>query len=167
MYNVPETKLFPPPQPDDRASPGSLQVHDTSDPLERRALHYFRTNTIADLSGFTTYTKAFWNSVIPGLSASEPAIRHIAIALAAQHESQRADSERKGGMSQFCFKHHSLALHSLSRSSPAQKEEILLVSCKYATEHKPSKRAHRTIRRYCLPSVRAISRSGRRSWQLS
>lgn len=129
-YNIPQTKLFPPPQQDDGASsPSSLQVPDTSDPLEQRALHYFREKTIADLSGFTTYTRAFWNSVIPGLSQAEPAIRHIAIALASQHEAQRSDPEKREELSRFCFKHHSLALHNLSRSSPAQKEEVLLVSC--------------------------------------
>ena len=129
-YNVPETKLFPPPQQDDTApTPGSMQVHDPSDPSEQRALHYFRERTVSDLSGFTTYTRAFWQSVIPGLSQAEPAIRHIAIALAAQHEAQHSDSKDVDETNRFCFKHHSLALQELSRSSPAQKEEVLLVSC--------------------------------------
>jgi hypothetical protein len=129
-YNIPQTKLFPPSQTDDSA-PGLLQVRDTSDPSEQRALHYFREKTIGDLSGFTTYTRAFWNSVIPGLSQAEPAIRHIAIALASQHEAQRAEPQDRDEINRFCFKHHSLALHHLSRSSPAQKEEVLLVSCKH------------------------------------
>lgn len=129
-YNIPETKLFPPPRPDDSAPRlAPLHVDGTDDPQEQRALHYFRERTIADLSGFTTYTRAFWQSVIPGLSQTEPAIRHISIALSAQHESQHSDAENVDEINRFCFKHHSLALHTLSRSSPAQKEEVLLVSC--------------------------------------
>ena len=129
-YNVPETKLFPPPAQHTTAlSPVSLQVQEFHDPLEQRALHYFRERAVSDLTGFTTYTRAFWNSVIPGLSQSEPAIRHIAIALSAQHEAQHSKPDNLEEINRLCFKHHSLALHSLSHSLPAQKEEVLLVSC--------------------------------------
>lgn len=130
IYNVPETKLFPPPRADhSEVIPRSLQVAPIQDPLEQRALSYFKERTISDLTGFTTYTRAFWNSVIPGLSEAEPAIRHLAIALSSQHEARHSEADKVDEINCFCFKHHSLALQMLSRSSPAQKEEVLLVSC--------------------------------------
>ena len=129
-YNVPETKLFPPSQSEvNSPTPGSLQVYQSLDVSEQRALLYFRERTTADLNGFTSYTHTFWNSLIPGLCQSEPAIRHIVIALATKHEALRSDVDRAAEINPFCIKHHSLALQTLTRPTIPHNEEILLVSC--------------------------------------
>lgn len=129
-YNIPETKLFPATQPEaGQLSPSTWQVHNVNDPLEQRALMYFRERTAVDLTGFTSYTQTFWSSLIPGLSQTEPAVRHIVIALSTKHEALRSSPERAEEINPFCIRHHSLALQTLTRPSLFQNEEILLVSC--------------------------------------
>ena len=130
-YNVPQTKLFPALQShhSNHTSPGPCPAYEICDPAEQRALLYFRERTGPGLTGFTSYTNTFWNSLIPGLSESEPAIRHIVIAIATKHEALNSNPERAVELEPLCAKHHSLALRTLTRPSLFQNEEILLVSC--------------------------------------
>lgn len=128
-YNVPQTKLFPPLASDSLPSPASQQVATGLDASEQRALLYFRERTTNDLTGFTSYTHTFWNSLIPGLCQSDDAIRHIIVALATKHEALHSDSDRAGEINPLCMKHHTMALQTLTQPSLVRNEEILLVSC--------------------------------------
>jgi hypothetical protein len=103
----------------------------TGDPRERRALLFFDERTGPTLTGFTSYTEIFWVSVIPQLCQSEPAIRHIVIALATKHEAvlNESDSVSSEELSLYCTSQHSLAINSLTEQSCPPNTEILLVSC--------------------------------------
>lgn len=51
---------------------------------ERRAFHYFVSNTVAELSGF--YTSSFWERLILQASSSDAALRHAVVAIGTLHE---------------------------------------------------------------------------------
>ncbi|KAK3705988.1 hypothetical protein LTR37_012982 [Vermiconidia calcicola] len=135
-YNVPPTKLFPESRPAESTEETSQQLplespsrslHVDNDPAEQRALCYFRERTAPGMTGFTSYTDTFWRSLIPGLSESEPAIRHIVIAISSKYEATRSASADAASLDTLCIKHYSHALGALSK--PAVSEEVLLVSC--------------------------------------
>ena len=126
-YDVPQARVFPPIAQD--PAPSLPLPIEMLEPAEQRALHYFRENTMRTITGFTSYTETFWNSLIPQLSQSERAVQHIIIAIAtkceAGHFPDRADE-----LAPFCLKHHSLALQCLTTPDTGSvDEEILLVSC--------------------------------------
>lgn len=98
-------------------------------PAEHRSLDYFNQKAVKDFTGFTSYTETFWKSLIPRLSQSEPAIKHIAIAISTRHEALHSDAEWAHEISGFGVKHHSLALQCLTNPSRDEKADILLVSC--------------------------------------
>lgn len=131
MYEVPKAKIFPPSSCDGLPSleANTLKPLEALDPMEHRALLYFNERTVPDITGFTSYTETFWKSLIPRLSQSEPAIRHIAIAISTKHEAFHSNPEWSQEISRFGVKHHSLAIQGLTNPSCDEKADILLVSC--------------------------------------
>lgn len=100
-----------------------------SDPPEKRALLYYNEVLLPDVTGFTAQTETFWKSLIPRLSHTEPAIRHILIAVASKHEALLTLAPKLAELTPICAKHHSLALRCLSQQTQSPGTDIVLVSC--------------------------------------
>lgn len=61
---------------------------------EMRALAFFREQTTPSLSAFSKFTTNFWMQLIPQVSETESAVRHMAIALASRQELLYCSPER-------------------------------------------------------------------------
>jgi hypothetical protein len=129
-YDVPRAKIFPPQAKcSDENSTLTFFPSITGNALEQRALAFFTERTAPNLAGFTSFTSSFWTFLIPQLSQSEPSVRHIVVALASRYELRSQLTPISQNLSQLCFRHYSMAICALTRSSSPISAEILLVCC--------------------------------------
>jgi hypothetical protein len=84
----------------------------TGTAAEQRALDFFFTRTVPQLSGF--FDRNFWSSLVPQLSVSEPAIRYAIIAVGSFHEkTEQVDGSRISPDSSVEVKVYNKALSAL------------------------------------------------------
>lgn len=119
--------------------PNALALHILSVDMagegeERRAFHFFRTNSVMAFQGY--FDSEFWSRLILQASHSKPTIRHAVIALGSLHETtQNKDSAAlKSGKAnnKFALQQCNKAIASLNKelSLKGQRSiEVLLMSC--------------------------------------
>jgi hypothetical protein len=119
--------------------PNALALHKMSVDLageaeERRAFHFFRSNSVMALQGY--FDSEFWSRLVLQASHTEPTIRHAVIALGSLHETtQNKDSAvLKSGKAhnKFALQQCNKAITSLNQQlslKGQQSIEVLLMSC--------------------------------------
>jgi hypothetical protein len=107
-----------------------IATHIPGNAEEKRAFSYFLTNTAQELSGY--FSSSFWEKLILQASSSEPALRHVVIAIGSLHEEfsqKRLEySEQSTG---FAMGQYTKAIGHLRRSLENGKQSTLaaLMSC--------------------------------------
>lgn len=119
--------------------PNVLTLHRLSVDLageqeERRAFHFFRSNSVRALQGY--FDSEFWSRLVLQASHTEPTIRHAVIALGSLHETtQNKDSamlKMGKGCDKFALQQCNKAIANLTQQFCARGErpiEVLLMSC--------------------------------------
>ena len=119
--------------------PNALALHRMSVDLageqeERRAFHFFRSNSVLALQGY--FDSEFWSRLVLQASHTEPTIRHSVIALGSLHETtQNKDSATlKNGRAydKFALQQCNKAIANLNRElgiKGRQSIQVLLMSC--------------------------------------
>ena len=119
--------------------PNALALHRMSVDLageqeERRAFHFFRSNSVMALQGY--FNSGFWSRLVLQASHTEPTIRHAVIALGSLHETtQTKDSATlKNGKAcdKFALQQCNKAIANLTQElgiRGQQSIEVLLMSC--------------------------------------
>lgn len=126
-YDVPRAKVFPHGETaSSPLTPEMIQLNFT-DPREERALAFYMNRTRKEIAGFTSFTDRFWNTLIPQLCVTEPAIRHVAISVATRHEAITMGKSEE--LEQFCLQQHMHALHLLSTLDRLKHQDLLMLSC--------------------------------------
>jgi hypothetical protein len=119
--------------------PNALAIHRMSvdvagEEEERRAFHFFRSNSVMTLQGY--FDSEFWSRLVLRASHTAPTIRHAVIALGSLHETtQNKDSAvlRSGkAYNKFALQQCNKAIASLNQElsiKGQQSIEVLLMSC--------------------------------------
>ncbi|KAI4124592.1 MAG: hypothetical protein LQ347_005681, partial [Umbilicaria vellea] len=121
--------------------PGSIASNSISFDLpgsgkERRSFHYFRNQTIPDLSGY--FQSGFWDRLVLQFCHAEPAVRHALIALGAVHETFKTigDYATKTGRNEwecrFSLQQYNRAITKLRKhlsTKGHQSVEVALICC--------------------------------------
>jgi hypothetical protein len=111
-----------------------MSVDLAGDQEERRAFHFFRSNSVMALQGY--FDSEFWSRLVLQASHTEPTIRHAVIALGSLHETtQNEDSAiLKSGAAydKFALQQCNKAIANLNQElgiRGQQSIEVLLMSC--------------------------------------
>jgi hypothetical protein len=119
--------------------PSALALHQMSVDLagereERRAFHFFRSNSVGVLQGY--FDSEFWSRLILQASHTDPAIKHAVVALGSLHEAILTGESRllNNGKAHdnFALQHCNKAIANLNKGlrGEGQKSiEVLLMSC--------------------------------------
>lgn len=119
--------------------PNAIALHKMSVDLageeeERRAFHFFRSNSVMALQGY--FDSDFWSQLVLQASHTEPTIRHAVIALGSLHETTQtkhsAISKSGKAYNKFALQQCNKAIASLTRELGAKGQrsiEVLLMSC--------------------------------------
>ena len=131
-YNVPTPRMFPPQNEGfDRPLPSVRLFPRTTidDSVQQRALAFFRERTASKMGGFTSFSNSFWRWLVPQLSQCEPAVRYVAIAIAAKHELLEETAKAPEELSAIFSEHRSLAVRELTQPSTQRSVDVVLVCC--------------------------------------
>jgi Fungal specific transcription factor domain/Fungal Zn(2)-Cys(6) binuclear cluster domain len=118
--------------------PNALALHRLSVDLageqeERRAIHFFRSNSVRALQGY--FNSEFWSRLVLQASHTEPTIRHAVIALGSLHETTQSKDHavlKMGkGYDKFALQHCNKAIANLTQlcTRGERSIEVLLISC--------------------------------------
>ncbi|TAQ84266.1 hypothetical protein B7494_g7405 [Chlorociboria aeruginascens] len=108
----------------------------TSNLREKRAFHYFQTQTVTELSGF--FQSDFWSKIVLQVCHFAPSVLHAVIALGALHESYEVlghdhpFSKKKGENGQFVLQQSIKAIRCLNDTIATRGLESrasVLISC--------------------------------------
>lgn len=125
IYAVPRTWIF---EPENECSAPSPALTDSlADDAERRAIVFYREQTAPAFSGGDHLTKQFWTNFVLQVANSEPTVWHLAVALAAKHESLPLSKHESPAAGQLARKHYSTALSTLSKNLPQMRPDIVLL----------------------------------------
>ena len=100
-----------------------------SDPLESRALLYFRERTTPVLSNFATVAREFWNSTILQAGHADSAVRHMIIATASLQEATQCKPGQCSTNRWYFGQHYSKAVALLTGPGSSPPVETVLMSC--------------------------------------
>jgi len=132
-YSPPKTWIF-----DSESEPGSsgqwlslsrLTPTSSGRADEQRALLFFSEKTTPLLAAFSQFTLHFWNSLLPQLTQSEAAVRHLSIALASRQEMCSCAPSDLLRLSRLRSEHYSAALRVLTRSDSPCSLVVVLMCC--------------------------------------
>jgi hypothetical protein len=119
--------------------PNALALHRLSVDLageqeERRAFHFFRSNSVRALQGY--FDSEFWSRLVLQASHTEPTIRHAVIALGSLHETTQSKDPTMlnmgKGHDKFALRHCNKAITNLTQQFYTRGErpiEVLFISC--------------------------------------
>lgn len=96
---------------------------------EQRAFQFFHEKTAPMMATFTSFTKHFWTLIVPQVAASQPSVRHLAIALASRQEKELVTSTSEVTRLQILeTKHYASSLSSLTKGPTLGDMEVLLLA---------------------------------------
>ena len=102
---------------------------DYSDPVDSRALLYFRERTIPVLSSFAASAQDFWNSTILQASHADSALKHMVIATASLQEATACTPAQYSTNRWNFGQHYSKAVNILTGPGANPPVETVLMSC--------------------------------------
>jgi hypothetical protein len=108
----------------DRRPPNPSLTHNANAPEEARALQFYRERTALTLSDHSH--SDFWLRLVPQVSYSDLAIKHMIITLASIEEALDTAPD-PWPCYDTCLKHHSKAIGSIIRTSPSPPVEVVLI----------------------------------------
>ena len=109
------------------APPSSAEY---SDPLESRALLYYRERAAPVLANFTTEAQDFFNMTVPQASQSLPVVKHMVVAAASLKEAVECSKLDESVICrEFFWNHYSKAVTSLTKTDTTPPTEVVLMSC--------------------------------------
>ena len=108
----------------DKRLPHPSSTHNPNSPEEGRALQFYRERTALKLSDHAH--PDFWLRLVPQLGCSDPAVKHMMIAIASVEEALDI-AENPWRCYDSCLRHHSKAIRSITRTRPSPPLEVALI----------------------------------------
>jgi hypothetical protein len=116
---------------DSSSSPSLISApsSDYSEPMENRALMYFRERTVPVLSSFAAVAREFFNSTILQAGHVDPAVKHMIIATASLQEANLCTPGQYSVNRWLFGQHYSKAIALLTGSGSKPSVETVLMAC--------------------------------------
>ncbi|KAK4560437.1 hypothetical protein LTR86_005633 [Recurvomyces mirabilis] len=120
----------------------ALTVDNSSDSLERKSFHFFRTWTVPCVSGY--FQDPLWDRLLLQLSQSDGAIKHAVMALGALHEQRHTRLANDDGLAlsvvplgtDFAMTQYAKALHGLQSLLQSEKMPLdVVIACCLVLTH--------------------------------
>jgi hypothetical protein len=108
----------------DRQLPNPPLIHNANTPEEARELQFYRERTALKLSDHSH--SQFWLRLVPQVSYSDLAVKHIIVTLASI-EGALGTAPNPWAFFDRCLKRHSKAISWITRTAPAPTVEVVLI----------------------------------------